>query len=412
MTTTTGRRLRIAYVYRTFNRSGSIPSFFVDRAERLAYDEDVIAVCSAEARMQTDAPLRFKDVEPVTRGSGRVTYAAECASFAWRAAGALRRLRDQVDVIHVVGFAAPKADLVTVNAVRRAELAHYFDHVEPDAWLRRRLASITRPQSLVVRVVERRLFREPYPLCLPETRAIANDLTSYFGVPADAIEVMPAGVDTQRFRPDPAARLRLRAEQGLDEGRLVVLFVGDQFRRKGLDRAIAALAKAHVDAELWVAGRDDPASYRAAAESLGVRDRVRFLGRVSHDDLPGLYAAADVLLLPSRQDAWGMPVLEALACGTVAITSEYTGAHEILEHGVNGFVVDEAGRPDQIASILDESVGTLEARARIGERGVVTAARFDRAHLYERLRALHHEAYARRLHGRGLPAPSSIGSQA
>jgi glycosyltransferase involved in cell wall biosynthesis len=391
------RRLRIGYVYRDFNESGSIPSFFRDRAERLARDEDVVALCSARTRMSTEAPIEFETVEPLARGRGRFSYAVECASFAIRAARTLRRLRDRLDVVHVVGFAAPEADLVTVNAVRSAEIAHYFDRVEPHARLRRRLTPVLRPQSGVVQAIERRLFRPPFPLCLPETKAVAGDLMRYHGVPAEAIEVMPAGIDLKLFRYVASARVTFRAALGTPGDRLVVLFVGDEFERKGLGRAIRAIARVTVDAELWVVGGGAQEPYLDLARSLGCPRPIRFLGRVPHEELSTVYAGCDLLLLPSRQDAWGQPVLEALACGRVAVASEYTGAHEILEHGVTGFVLDRAGAPEQIAALLDGPLAGAETRARIGERGVEIAAGFDRELLYERLRRAHHTAHARRL---------------
>src|SRR5579871_189682 len=146
--------LRIAFVYREFNRTGSIPSVFVSRSERLAYDERVVAFCSEWSRIGTDAPLRFRSVEPLVRGRGRLAYALETGTFAVRAGRTIRSLRQAFDVVHVVGFAAPEADLVTVNAVRPAEIEHYFTHIEPHAQVRRRLTPLLRPQSAAVMAIE------------------------------------------------------------------------------------------------------------------------------------------------------------------------------------------------------------------------------------------------------------------
>jgi glycosyltransferase involved in cell wall biosynthesis len=391
------KRLRIGYVYRDFNDKGSIASFFRDRAERLAWDENVVAICSATGRVPTDAPLRFVTVEPLVRSRGRIGYAVECGSFAMRAARRLRHLQSQLDLVHVVGFDAPRADIVTVNAVRPAEIANYFDHAEPASHLRRRLAPLLRPQSAVVQTLERSLFRPPFPLCLAETCGVAEHLTRWYGVPADAIDVIPAGVDLALFTNGRQARPGARAARGIPDERFVVLFVGDSFERKGLDRAIRGVAKAHLDAELWVVGGDRPEPYLELASSLGCLPAVRFLGRLPQAELPGLYAGSDVLLLPSRQDAWGQPVLEALACGTPAITSEYAGAHEIIENGINGFVLERDGSPEQIAALLDGPLSNDATRARIGANAVETAKAFDRDVLYKRFRHAHHTAYARRL---------------
>src|SRR5262245_40191065 len=125
--------MRVAYVYRNFNLSGSIESIYVRQAERFAQDEDVTVFCSSADRTATTAPLRFVDVEPIVSGQDRFRYAAECASFARRATRSLRERRNEFDVVHVEGTAAHSADLVTVHAVRPAEIEHYFAKVEPRA---------------------------------------------------------------------------------------------------------------------------------------------------------------------------------------------------------------------------------------------------------------------------------------
>ena len=389
--------IRIAYVYRDFNRTGSIPSVFRDRAERLSYDENVVAVCSAKSRDRTDAPLSFETVEPLVRGRSRVRYAAECASFSLRAARVLQRLRPMLDVVHVVGFDAPRADIVTVNAVRRAELDHYFDEIEPEAHVRRRLAPLLRPQTLVVLEMERRLFQRPFPYCIVESAAIGRDLNEYYGVPDEFVEVMPAGIDVEQMRFDQRARETTRSRLNVQPETLVVLFVGDDFDRKGLERAIRAIARVSSSSQLWVAGGGDLQAFESLAASLDVRERVRFLGRVDAAEIAELYSASDVLLLPSRQDAWGHPVIEAMAAQRVVLASEFAGAHTVIHDGVNGFVLEGDGAPEQIAGILDGPAADPHVRLSLGERAFRTAIEFDRSAMYERLREAHHKAFRLRL---------------
>jgi glycosyltransferase involved in cell wall biosynthesis len=384
-------------VYRDFNRSNSIASVFVARSERLARDADVVAVCSGASRAETDAPLAFESVEPLLRGRGRLSYAVETASFAARARRRLLRLRDAVDVVHAVGFATTFADLVTVNAVRKAEIAHYFEHVEPSARLRRRLTPLLRPQSLVVLAIERRLFRAPSPYCITHSEAIANDLVRNHGVPRDAVEAIPTGVDTRRFAGHPQAGAATRSRLGTAPDAFVVLFVGDDFERKGLDRAIRALRPLGPPSELWVVGNGPEETYATAVSDLPSRHRVRFLGRVAHEDLPDVYAGADTVILPSRQDSWGHPVLEGLAAGAVVLVSEFSGAHEVVCDGVDGFVLERDGSPEQAAAILGELAESRPARRAIGERARQKAAQYDVELLYERFHAAHRKAYERRL---------------
>lgn len=391
------RRLRVAVVYRDFHRNSSIPAAFVARSERLAHDEDVTAVCSRTGREETDAPIAFETVEPLVRGRGRLSYACETGSFAVRARRALRRRRHEFDVVHSIGFATAEADLVTVNAVRPAEIAHYFDQVEPTARIRRRLTPLLRPQSAVVLAIERRLFRSPAPYCITHSSAIADELARHYGVPRDAIEAIPVGVDARRFAGRPGGRAVMRARLQLPADAFVVLFVGDDFERKGLDRAIMMLARLRCDAQLLVVGGGGQAAYEPLVRLLPPGRGVRFLGRFPNDELPDVYSAADALVLPSRQDSWGHPVLESLAAGRPALVSEFAGAHEVVTDGIDGFVLDREGSPEQMTQILDGLAADRDRRAEMGQRGRATAAAYDRGLVFERFRAAHHKAYARRL---------------
>jgi glycosyltransferase involved in cell wall biosynthesis len=129
--------------------------------------------------------------------------------------------------------------------------------------------------------------------------------------------IIPNGVDSNRFRPDAEARRRIRAELGGDDATFVVLFVGGDWLRKGLNQLIHAVADLEptVDGrvELWVAGEHDARWAEGVASRAGLGDRMRLLG--FRDDIEAVDAAADVLVLPSRYETFGLVALEAAACG-------------------------------------------------------------------------------------------------
>lgn len=269
-------RLRVAYVYRTFSEDGSIPWLYRRLAERLSYDLDLTLFCSVRGRETSDAPLTFRDVDPLVEGSGRLRYAIECASFAVRATRAASRTRETFDVVHAEGFATFRADLVTVHAVRAAEIERYFERIEPRATVRRVLSPyVFRPQAAVVLAIERSLFAHPAPLCIAASLQIKRDLERFHGVPPELVEVIPYGIDVDRLRFDESARVRKRAELGVPDDRTVVLFVGDSFLRKGLDTAIEGVAASRSRPDLWVIGGDDTSRYAALAARLGIAERVR-----------------------------------------------------------------------------------------------------------------------------------------
>lgn len=128
------------------------------------------------------------------------------------------------------------------------------------------------------------------------------------------VEVVYNGVDTARFRPDPQVRAAVRAELGATGP--VAVFLGTGFRRKGLDRALAALPPGF---QLWVVGGDRPWAAPENVRFLGVqRNPERFL------------QAADVMVLPTRYDPFANTCLEAMACGVPALTTSSNGAAEVL----------------------------------------------------------------------------------
>lgn len=379
------RRLRIACVYRNFNSLGSIHSLFKRDAERLTRNADVRAFCMSRTRAETSAPIRFVSVDPLLSGSDRVRYAVECASFARRADAAVRALHRSVDVVFSEGFATTEADLVRVHSVRLAETEHYFRQVEPRARLRWLRTNIARPQLAVVREIEQRLFAKR-PLCVVPTPRLAAQLVDWHGFHPDLVTVVPYGLDTTRFSPDPEARARLRDELGVPPDRFVAIFVGSGFARKGVDRAVRGLAASGVaDAELWIVGADENlARFERIARECGVRDRVRFVGTRSYSALPGWYAAADVFILPSQQDTAPMTVTEALATGLPAIVSEHADASNVVQNGVNGFCIAGSGQPDEIARRLDELADTT-VRQRFSARSRMSVTHLDYEVVYPRL---------------------------
>ena len=124
---------------------------------------------------------------------------------------------------------------------------------------------------------------------------------------------------------------------------------------------------------------------------------MRFLGRRHHEELPAWYGASDVLLAPSRQDSWAIPVVEAMAAGCAVIAGSYTGSSEAIEHGRSGFVVGGAGDPAEMAALVDGPLADRTVRTSIAERARRAAERFDSELLYPRHLETHHRAHEARL---------------
>lgn len=220
--------------------------------------------------------------------------------------------------------------------------------------------------------------------------------------PADRVEVIAPGVDHSLFSPgDPAAA---RARLGLPADRPVVLFVGRIQALKGVDLALGCLgALRDRSAELVVvggpSGSDGPAELtrlEALAAELGITDRVRWVPPVRHDRLADWYRAADVCLVPSRTESFGLVALEAAACGTPVVAANVGGLRTLVDHGHGGFLVD--GRvPAEYAAFVDQLLSDPQRAADLGAHAAARAGRYTWSIAAARLRRLYSDLDARAL---------------
>jgi UDP-glucose:(heptosyl)LPS alpha-1,3-glucosyltransferase len=143
-----------------------------------------------------------------------------------------------------------------------------------------------------------------------------------------------------------------------------VLFVGMNFEVKGLDAILAALAKARTKANvrLLVVGRGNERKYGALARSLGVAEAVTFAGTQTAS-IERYYRAADVFIMLSAFDTFGMVVLEAMAAGLPVIVSGKVGAKDLVADGENGFVVSDPRDTDTAAARLSQLLDTNRCEA-------------------------------------------------
>lgn len=181
--------------------------------------------------------------------------------------------------------------------------------------------------------------------------------------------VIPNSVDVHRFHSEIDGRaVRQRLKIALD--RPVVLLVGRIVSHKGVEHFIEA-SRYLPDVQFLVAGEGASLdSMERLADSLGVRDRVRFLGRISQNNLPGIYAACDVFVLPSvsRLEAFGIVALEAMATGKPVVVADIPGVREVIDDGREGLLADPVN-PQDLAGKIRRLVEDPVLREEMGRRG-------------------------------------------
>ncbi len=219
---------------------------------------------------------------------------------------------------------------------------------------------------------ERRIYKNPKVSLAAVSERTARLLKAYFH--RGDVRVVPNAVDTAQF--SSAIRLSRRSDARLRrnfrEDDFVLLLVGNDWDNKGLSTILEALPKlADTPLKILVVGNDDLSSWRPVAERLGVLDRCHWATACT--DILDVYAAADVYVSPSREDSFGMPVAEAMACGLPVVTSVFAGVSSLLHDGIDGFVLPDPRDAETFAKLIRMLFDQKELRGRVGEAAAKTA---------------------------------------
>jgi D-inositol-3-phosphate glycosyltransferase len=205
------------------------------------------------------------------------------------------------------------------------------------------------------------------------------------GADRERVTVVPCGVDVSLFTPDGAAASRVpeaRDREARAGGTGRILYVGRLVERKGIGNLITALADV-PGAELVIAGGPDPARLdadtdvrrlQALAGRYQVRDRVRFLGRVDHAELPALYRSADVVACVPWYEPFGIVAVEAMACGVPVVVAAVGGLADTVIHNATGLHVPPR-QPEMIAAALRRLLDDPVLRQLFGTAGRARAVR-------------------------------------
>ncbi|WP_276300064.1 glycosyltransferase family 4 protein [Halorussus lipolyticus] len=211
-----------------------------------------------------------------------------------------------------------------------------------------------------------------------ETTVLNPEIREVFaarGVPESNLTVVPNGVDLNRFGdPDPAVIEEVEAKYGLAD-RPTLLFVGTVMPRKGvvdLIRAVEQVAESGHDFRLVVAGENDlDPEYTDRVRSLireaGLGEQVELTGFVPAEELPALYALADVFVTPSLEEGFGMTVAEAMAAGTPVVGTRVGRIPWLLDDQRCGRVV-EPGDAEAVGEAVAELLGDADSREEMGRR--------------------------------------------
>jgi len=209
-------------------------------------------------------------------------------------------------------------------------------------------------------MAERELIRDCHRI-IAATEKGKGELVSYYDASLEKISVIPCGVNLELFRQldKEAARRSL----GLN-GHNILLFVGRIDPLKGIDKLLMALPKLDTrrNLKLLVIGGDEDSQpeverLQRLSRSLHIQDSVTFAGIVEQKELPLYYSAADVCVIPSYYESFGLVALESLACGTPIVATRVGGIESVVRQGQNGYMVEDNAPlrlADRIAALLSQ----------------------------------------------------------
>ena len=274
-------------------------------------------------------------------------------------------VRDHLDLLHcplnVQPIIAGCPVVLTIHDLTFMRFPERFSRVK-----QRYLATLTRYSARRARRI------------LADSAATRDDVVAAFGIPADRVDVVYSACDPD-FRPidrDDAAQLAFRRAHNLPER--VILYLATLEPRKNVDRlvhAYARLVKRGLPHALVLAGGKGWGYEKIfrAIEEHGLRDRVILPGYVSRDEQPRWYNAADLFVYPSQYEGFGLPPLEAMACGIPVVTSNSSSLPEVVgSAGITVNVDDVEALADAMAAVLSDP----DEAARRREAGVRRAATF------------------------------------
>jgi glycosyltransferase involved in cell wall biosynthesis len=373
--TTVRDRPRIAVVSPFLDKQHGTERCVAEQVERLARNYEVHLYSNHVEDLDFSAIVWHR--VPALPGPHLMAYAW------WLAANHFLRWRDtqfraiKYDLLYSPGINCFDTDVISVHIVfaefcERMRDSLKFSRNPIVAWPR---LAHRRLYYTLCRMLERLTYtRKDVPLVVV-SRKVAADLKRYYS--RNRLSVIYHGWDRSRLGPAQRKSLRPEARRGLSlaEDSFVLLLIGNDLKKKGLSCLLEAVVQLQIPAiRILVVGSDTTTSYLTWIRQHGLQNRVQFLPL--RRDVEFYYSAADAYVGPSLEDAFAMPLLEAMACSLPVIVSRQAGVSEVITHGVDGLVLENPSDAAVLSSMIADLYNDLTLRQRLGENASITALKY------------------------------------
>lgn len=335
--------MRPAVVFSAANRRAGVERVAWDLSNYLGRNHDTTFVGRAMDDA-TDNAARFHQVPALP---------ALPAPMDFRVAARRELQRLQPDVTLTLGANCPPGDVYWVQSVHRAYLSRSTGPTLRGIKLPAAARQVM-PRHRLILGLEKSYFTNPSVhtiLCTSQQEI--DDLQAVYGVDRNRCRVMPNGFDPDLYREGRPGKSRaeIRSSLGLGEADVSLLFVANELHRKGFGPLIQAVARLGDPAlRIDVVGRVSDADYRSQITKLGLVERIRWHGPTS--DVAPFYSAADLFVLPTQYEPFGIVIVEALAAGLPVITSRLAGASPAVTRGDAGILLDDPTDVGELAAAI------------------------------------------------------------
>lgn len=289
--------------------------------------------------------------------------------------------KSRFDIIHIQGADARVGNVFTAHCCNAAMRAASVNAGRVRRW-----------NYVIGAVAERHCFSNPaVQRIIAVSSQVKGDIERYYGVPSERIAVIPHGVDAEAFHPRNRAKdgQSVRQRLGISVDEFVLVFVGGDYRLKGLPVLLEAVRKASVGITVVAVGVAEhaiPEPVRTLERQAG---RLLCVGEIA--DTAPYYAAADCFVLPTLYDTFSLSTLEAMATGLPVVVSRAAGVSEQLTHGLDSLLLDDPSDATCLAAHLGALVRDGVLRARLGQQARMLAERLSWEAVTERTAAVYRD---------------------
>jgi glycosyltransferase involved in cell wall biosynthesis len=286
----------------------------------------------------------------------------------WQRSRDWRSGRVRPDLVYSPGINCLDADVIVVHIVfhefyRRVKSELVLRDLPVGSWPRALHRKLYYKLSMFL---ERKIYSDPGVRLVAVSHLLAKHLESHFQ--RTDVTVIPNAVDTLKFAVATRMARRSASRHSLHfgENEFVLLLIGNDWKNKGLGTLLKACALlTDLPLRLLVVGDDDPILFRPVVEQLRMQDRLRF--EAPSNDVLLFYAVADLYIGPSLEDSFGLPILEAMACGLPVIASARAGVSEMVRDGETGLILRDPQDHSQLARLIHRIYMDQTLRLAIGE---------------------------------------------